>query len=180
MLHHYSCANRSTDSQSNTDTAQEAMTIDDSSHPVPQTAHKIELFAIILAPTQELVRQIWSEAVRLSSDLQQGRHFLSCLTRRHYADRCKRKRTVGKEDTVVAGASNKSSGKARRKIRELRLPRSTKILITTPDRMASLLTLDSNVCPFDLSRYSNICCCRLKLNPSIFMCMVACWSVLVC
>ncbi|KAF5402311.1 putative dead box ATP-dependent RNA helicase [Paragonimus heterotremus] len=110
------------------------------------TPHKIELFGLILAPTQELVRQIWSEAVRLSRGLV-DEHFLACLNRRHYADRGKCK----KQAKSSIGDAEKSHESRRR---ELRLPRSTRVLIATPSRIGFLLSLDSKLSPFDLSTLS--------------------------
>ncbi|KAA3678240.1 ATP-dependent RNA helicase DDX52/ROK1 [Paragonimus westermani] len=110
------------------------------------TPHKIELFGLILAPTQELVRQIWSEAVRLSRGLV-DEHFLACLNRRHYADRGKCKKQV-KSPVGDPGKPHEP------KRRELRLPRSTRVLIATPSRIGFLLSLDSTLCPFDLSTLS--------------------------
>ncbi|KAF6777811.1 hypothetical protein AHF37_02657 [Paragonimus kellicotti] len=110
------------------------------------TPHKIELFGLILAPTQELVRQIWSEAVQLSRGLV-DEHFLACLSRRHYADRGKCK----KQAKSPIGDAEKSHESRHR---ELRLPRSTRVLIATPSRIGFLLSLDSTLCPFDLSTLS--------------------------
>ncbi|TGZ59474.1 hypothetical protein CRM22_009045 [Opisthorchis felineus] len=109
--------------------------------PTSETPHRIALFGLILAPTQELVRQIWSEAARLSRGLGGG-HFIAYLSRRHYAYRGKSKYKVG---------SRENSKNAHTKLRELRLPRSTRILVATPCRMAFLLSLDPSLCPFDVS-----------------------------
>ncbi|CAH8466422.1 unnamed protein product [Dicrocoelium dendriticum] len=103
--------------------------------------HKIALFGLILAPTQELVRQIWSEAIRLSKGIS-SEHFLACLSRRHYARRGKIGAVKSKhQDGVV---------KRNEKHRELRLPRSTRVLIATPKRIGFLLSLDEKLCPFEL------------------------------
>ncbi|KAG5445601.1 DEAD (Asp-Glu-Ala-Asp) box polypeptide 52 [Clonorchis sinensis] len=110
--------------------------------PTPsETPHRIALFSLILAPTQELVRQIWSEAARLSRGLAGG-HFVAYLSRRHYAYRGKSKHKVD---------SRENAKNAHTKLRELRLPRSTRILVATPSRMAFLLSLDPSLCPFDVS-----------------------------
>ncbi|OON14657.1 helicase protein [Opisthorchis viverrini] len=117
--------------------------VNQSSQPKPtsETPHRIALFGLILAPTQELVRQIWSEAARLSRGLPGGR-FIAYLSRRHYAYRGKSKYKVN---------SRENSKNALTKLRELRLPRSTRILVATPCRMAFLLSLDPSLCPFDVS-----------------------------
>ncbi|CAL8105336.1 unnamed protein product [Calicophoron daubneyi] len=114
-------------------------------------AHKVELFAIILAPTQELVRQIWSEAVRLSRNLSSS-HFVNFLTRHHYSNRGKEK--LGKVRTITMASNTSGSEKLVHKHREQRLPRSTRVLISTPSRMGFLLSLEPSLCPFDLSRLS--------------------------
>ncbi|TPP59773.1 putative ATP-dependent RNA helicase DDX52 [Fasciola gigantica] len=113
--------------------------------------HKILIFGLILAPTQELVRQIWSEAMRLALGLS-NKHFVACLKRKHYADRGKNK------SSKISSSPNEdkemSVPKNPRRIREFRLPCSTRILIATPCRIGTLLSLDSSQCPFDLSRLS--------------------------
>ncbi|VDP81894.1 unnamed protein product [Echinostoma caproni] len=115
--------------------------------------HKIQLFGLILAPTQELVRQIWSEAMRLSLGLSE-KHFLACLKRKHYADRGKNKHSKAKSLGGIEGhpGVESKSSPLQKRVREFRLPRSTRILVATPCRMGTLLSLDASQCPFDLSR----------------------------
>ncbi|XP_018654713.1 putative dead box ATP-dependent RNA helicase [Schistosoma mansoni] len=107
--------------------------------------HKIFPFAVILAPTQELMHQIRSEAIRLFSGIQAD-CYIAALHKKHYFVRYRKKaRNVSKNDVL----STKP-----RKVRELKLPSSTKILISTPSRLSTLLSLPSEHCPIDLSRLS--------------------------
>lgn len=100
------------------------------------SVHKIRLSCIILAPTQELIRQILSEAIQLSKNCVTGQ-IISYLTSNHYVLRWKK----AKLDNLDA-----------KKKREVRLSRETKILITTPYRLMKLLSLPLDRCPLDLKK----------------------------
>lgn len=126
------------------------ITNSDVENPSNHLHHKVRLFGLIVAPTQELVRQIWSEAVRLSVGLS-SKHFVACLRRRHYATRGKNKRSTTAQSHENV---NKEAGEIPRRIRELRLPCCTHILVATPCRIGTLLSLDAAQCPFDLSNLS--------------------------
>nr|CAH8874206.1 unnamed protein product [Trichobilharzia regenti] len=108
-----------------------------------QLESKIFPFAIILAPTQELMHQIWSEAIRLCRGVQ-GDCYVAMLNQKHYSNRCKKN-----SDKTVATASVLQNSK---KSRELRLHANTRILISTPSRLIALLSLPPKQCPFDFSR----------------------------
>ncbi|CAH8580729.1 unnamed protein product [Schistosoma turkestanicum] len=115
------------------------------SSPIEKTSeHKIFPFAMILAPTQELMHQIRSEAIRLFSGVK-GDCFIAALHKKHYSVRCKK---------IIKPSDNDISTNKSKKVRELRLPSSTKVLISTPSRLSALLSLPSNCCPIDLSRLS--------------------------
>ncbi|CAI2736390.1 unnamed protein product [Schistosoma spindalis] len=107
--------------------------------------HKIFPFAVILAPTQELMHQIRSEAIRLFSGIQAD-CYIAALHKKYYLIRCRKKAKNVSENDVLTMKS--------RKVRELKLPSSTKILISTPSRLSTLLSLPSEHCPIDLSRLS--------------------------
>ncbi|CAH8668390.1 DEAD (Asp-Glu-Ala-Asp) box polypeptide 52 [Schistosoma haematobium] len=107
--------------------------------------HKIFPFAVILAPTQELMHQIRSEAIRLFSGIQAD-CYIAALHKKHYLVRCRKKAKNVSENDVLTTKS--------RKVRELKLHSSTKILISTPSRLSTLLSLPSEHCPIDLSRLS--------------------------
>ncbi|CAH8625802.1 unnamed protein product [Heterobilharzia americana] len=107
--------------------------------------HKIFPFAVVLAPTQELMHQIRSEALRLCREVQSD-YYIATLSRKHYSIRCKKSSNITTRDGDVAQGS--------KNLRELKLPANTKILISTPSRLSTLLSLPYEQCPFDFSRLS--------------------------
>ncbi|KAK4474593.1 hypothetical protein MN116_001732 [Schistosoma mekongi] len=107
------------------------------------SVHKISPFALILAPTQELMHQIRSEAIRLLRGIQDC--YVAALHKKHYSVRCRKRAEVN--DASV-------STKKFKNVRELKLPLSTKIIVSTPNRLSNLLSLPLDKCPIDLSRLS--------------------------
>ncbi|RTG91003.1 uncharacterized protein DC041_0009308 [Schistosoma bovis] len=68
--------------------------------------HKIFPFAVILAPTQELMHQIRSEAIRLFSGIQAD-CYIAALHKKHYLVRCRKKAKNVSENDVLTTKSRK-------------------------------------------------------------------------
>uniref|UniRef100_A0A5K3FBL3 ATP-dependent RNA helicase n=1 Tax=Mesocestoides corti TaxID=53468 RepID=A0A5K3FBL3_MESCO len=98
-------------------------------HEVSMDKHLVHPYCIILSTTQELLGQIWAECVRLGQNLYPKNGKIAILRRKHYNLR------------------RKDESKALKRCRELRLPKETKILITTPKRLASLISKTGKDCP---------------------------------
>ncbi|KAH9280339.1 putative ATP-dependent RNA helicase ddx52 [Echinococcus granulosus] len=101
-----------------------------------QKKHTVHPYAIILSTTQELLGQIWTEAIRLGQNLFPKHGKIAILRRNHYG---LRKKQSEEKKTI----SNKT--------RELRLPSDTKVLITTPKRLVMLLTKTGKQCPISFT-----------------------------
>ncbi|VEL15818.1 unnamed protein product, partial [Protopolystoma xenopodis] len=100
---------------------------------------KISPMALILAPTQELLRQIWADALRLSTGIAKPGQIV-VLSRKHYANRGKLRNK---------GATSKNAY-----IKERCLPKLTKIIVATPQRASFLFSLPPKDTPFDLKSLS--------------------------
>ncbi|KAM7542256.1 hypothetical protein Aperf_G00000019089 [Anoplocephala perfoliata] len=103
-----------------------------------QEAHAVRPYCIILSTSHELLGQIWTEAVKLGKNLFPKHGKIAILRKHHYILRKKR----------LKGKGNKSS----KGTREKRLPVKTKILITTPIRLTSLLNNLEESCPIKFDR----------------------------
>nr|VZI39813.1 unnamed protein product [Spirometra erinaceieuropaei] len=100
--------------------------------------HLVAPRCVVLSTTQELAGQVWMEAVRLGRNLFPQHGKIVILKRKHY-NLCKKE--------------NPSTVKPSKNIRDQRLPRNTKLLITTPKRLATLITRTGSKCPIDFSRW---------------------------
>ncbi|VDL91683.1 unnamed protein product [Schistocephalus solidus] len=99
--------------------------------------HRVAPRCIVLSITQELAGQVWMEAVRLGQNLFPQHGKIVILRRKHYS-LCKKE----KPPTV----------KPSKNIRDQRLPRDTKLLITTPKRLATLISKTGAKCPINFTR----------------------------
>ncbi|VDM18261.1 unnamed protein product [Hydatigera taeniaeformis] len=102
----------------------------------PQEKHTVRPHSIVVSTSQELLGQIWMEAMKLGQNLFPKHGKIAILRRNHYK------------------AKGKQSGETRispRKVRELRLPSDTRVLITTPKRLAMLLKRTGTQCPINFS-----------------------------
>ncbi|TNN20375.1 putative ATP-dependent RNA helicase DDX52 isoform 3 [Schistosoma japonicum] len=115
----------------------------DTSNGKTLSEHKISPFALILAPTQELMHQIRSEAIRLLRGIQDC--YVAALHKKHYSVRCRKRAEVNDASVLTKKFKN---------VRELKLPISTKIIVSTPNRLSNLLSLPLDKCPINLSRLS--------------------------
>ncbi|BHF68935.1 DEAD (Asp-Glu-Ala-Asp) box polypeptide 52 [Sparganum proliferum] len=98
--------------------------------------HVVAPRCVVLSTTQELAGQVWMEAVRLGRNLFPQHGKIVILKRKHY-NLCKKEKSL--------------TGKPSRNIRDQRLPRDTKLLITTPKRLATLITRTGAKCPIDFT-----------------------------
>lgn len=100
---------------------------------VKQEKHAVRPYCIILSTSNELLGQIWTEAVKLGKNIFPKQGKIAILRKGHYALR----------KDKLNGKGDKKSKRAREK----RLPVETKMLITTPVRLTSLLKNMGEFCP---------------------------------
>ncbi len=108
-----------------------------SKHVAKSEGHQIFPHSIILSTTQELLGQIWTDAVRLGQNSFPKNGKIAILRKNHYQLR------KNKKD---------SDEKKAKKLREMRLPNETRILITTPKRLATLIASTGAKCPINFQR----------------------------
>nr|CDS34337.1 ATP dependent RNA helicase DDX52 [Hymenolepis microstoma] len=96
--------------------------------------HAVRPYCIILTTSHELLGQVFTEAVKIGKNLFPQHGKIAMLRKDHYNNR--------KEPTA--------NGKKVKKVREKRLPVDTRILITTPIRLTTLLKKKKEKCPIKL------------------------------